>query len=164
MKRITIIGTSIALLFWIGGMASAANTAGAACTKVGMTMKVGSSTLKCSLVWVAQGVKAPTPTTTPTTQDSNSMQSKSFKLVSIVFDDNGYGGQADARMTNTSNQSKTALFTLTIFAADKKTIAGTMMGSTEKVLPGQTVTVKFIGTSSLPSGSFTYTFQTDMEY
>jgi len=164
MKKLTIFGTSIALLVWIGGMASAANTAGSACTKAGTTIKVGSSTLRCSLVWVAQGSPTATPTPTQTTQDSGSMQSKSFKLVSIAFNDNGYGGQASARMTNTSNKSKTALFTLTFFAADKKTIAGTMMGSAEKVLPGETVTVNFVGTASLPSGPFTYTFQTDLEY
>jgi hypothetical protein len=164
MRTLKIALLVTALLLGPAGGVFAATTPGSPCQKIGVTTKSGPSLLKCSLVWVTQTNTTVSPSSTPTKSTSPSLQSKSFKLVSIVFNDGPAGGQADARMINISNSTRTALFTLTIFASDKKTIAATMIGSAQGVRPGEIVTVSFVGTQSLPSGAFSYTFQTDTEY
>jgi hypothetical protein len=54
--------------------------------------------------------------------------------------------------------------TITIFKSDGKSVYSTMIGSAQGVLPGEVVTVQFVGTGDLPEGTFKYSFQVDMEY
>ena len=155
----------IFLLFFtsfVAYQAYAADSAGTKCSKAGQTTTVNGVKLTCSLVWVANKPKS---TSAPTTPPNNSMQSKSFRLESVSFNNDLGGGGAEARVKNTSKFKKTAVMTITIFKSDGKTIALTLSGSANEVAPGETVTVSFftIG-GDLPSGQFKYAFQVSAEF
>jgi hypothetical protein len=93
------------------------------------------------------------------------MQSKSFRLESVTFNNDFGSAGATARITNTSKGTKTATMTLTIFASDGKTVAFTMSGVVNAAGAGQTVTATFVSISGeLPSGTFKYQFQVDAEF
>ncbi len=141
--------------------AFAANSAGGKCTKAGQTVTVGGQKLTCSLIWVASKGSAAAPEPTK----SSSMQSKSFRLESVTFNNDFGSAGATARVTNTSKGTKTATMTLTIFASDGKTVAFTMSGVVNAAGAGQTVTATFMSISGeLPSGTFKYQFQVDAEF
>lgn len=152
----------ILLISLFGYEANAANNAGSQCAKAGQSVTVNGQKLVCSLIWVASGVKS-SPTPTKTT--SNSLQSKSFRLETITFNEEFGSAGATARVTNISSNTKTATLTITIFKGDGKTVAVSMMGVVSSAGPGQTVTVNFISVSGdLPSGQFKYAFQVDAEF
>jgi len=135
---------------------------GTKCSKAGQTTTVNGEKLTCSLIWVSAKPKTSTAPSTPT---SNSLQSKSFRLESVSFNNDLGGGGAEARVKNTSNRKKTAVMTITIFKSDGKTIALTLNGTANEVAPGETITVSFftIG-GDLPSGQFKYAFQVTAEF
>ena len=54
--------------------------------------------------------------------------------------------------------------TITIFKSDGNSIFMTLMGSAQDVKPGETVTVQFVGSGALPTGTFKYNFQVDAEF
>jgi hypothetical protein len=77
-----------------------------------------------------------------------------------------FGDAVSARITNTSSQSLSGLFTLTIFGADGSRI-GQTQGSASDVGPGEAAAVTFIGmTDQLPGdpSSYTYEFQDNGSY
>ena len=131
---------------------------GQKCSPAGATFKQSASTFVCTksagkTVWKKKVA------TKPTTQLSN----KSFILESVSFSDEYGMAQAKARIKNSSSKTKTGVMTITIFKSDGKTIFTTMIGSAQEVLPGEVVTVQFVGSGELPSGGFKYSFQVDME-
>ena len=142
--------------------AFAAGGTGTKCPKVGQTTTVNGEKLTCSLIWVAN---KPKTSATPTPPASNSLQSKSFRLESVSFNNDLGGGGAEARVKNTSKYKKTAVMTITIFKSDGKTIALTLNGSANEVAPGETVTVSFFSIGGdLPSEQFKYAFQVTAEF
>jgi hypothetical protein len=160
---------TILLIASIGTMfltnAFAANTAGGKCTKAGQTVTAKGQKLTCSLIWVASGPVAPSVTPSKSPADSNSIQSKSFRLDSISFNSDLGSAGATARVTNTSKNTRTATLNVSIFASDGKTVAVSMFGVVNAVGPGQTVTVTFMSVSGdLPNGKFKYSFQVDAEF
>ena len=96
--------------------------------------------------------------------DSDPMTDKSFRLDSVSFKDVSDIGGANARITNISDKTRTAIFTISIFESDDVTVAVSLSGSAQGVVPGQTVTVDFFAGQNLPNGRFSYAFQVDMEY
>ncbi|MEI7540562.1 MAG: hypothetical protein WCJ89_03695 [Actinomycetes bacterium] len=139
----------------------AGQSAGAACSKAGQSVTANGKKLTCSLVWVA----APSKAKTISPAKSSALQSKSFQLESVSFNSDLGSAGANARVKNISNKTKSASLTITIFAADGKTVANSLMGVVNAVGAGQTVTVTFISvTGDLPSGQFKYSFQVDSEF
>jgi len=98
------------------------------------------------------------------TNNTDPMTDKSFHLVSVNFTNNSGFGGANARITNTSDQVKTAIFGITIFAPDGVSVAQNLMGSADGVQPGQTVTVQFISDGEVPNHQFQYAFQVTTEF
>lgn len=105
----------------------------------------------------------PSPTTT-VAKKSGLAQDKSFRLESLSFNTDLGSAGAAARITNTSDTSKTAVFDITIFAADNVTVAADLTGSAQEVSPGQTVTVQMVSMRAMPTGRFKYSFQVTTEF
>ena len=105
----------------------------------------------------------PSPTTT-VAKKSGIAQDKSFRLESISFNTDLGSAGAAARITNMSDTSKTAVFDITIFAADNVTVAAVLSGSAQEVSPGQTVTVQMVSMSAMPTGRFKFSFQVSTEF
>jgi len=142
--------------------AYAAGGSGTKCSKAGQTTTVNGEKLTCSLIWVSS---KPNTSAAPTTPANNSLQSKSFRLESVSFNNDLGGAGAEARLKNTSKFKKSALLTITIFKSDNKTIALTLGGTANEVAAGETVTVTFMGIGGdLPSGQFKYAFQVTAEF
>jgi hypothetical protein len=164
-KLISVVGIVALAAFSIGQFAYAASSPGSKCTKVGQTSNVNGQKLTCSLIWVVSGPVAPSVTPSKSPANSNSIQSKSFRLDSISFNSEFGSAGATARVTNTSKKTRTATMNVSIFASDGKTVAVSMFGVVNEVGPGQTVTVTFLSVSGdLPSGKFKYSFQVDAEF
>lgn len=105
-----------------------------------------------------------TDATQAITNNTDPMTDKSFHLVSVNFTNNSGFGGADARITNISDQVKSAIFGLTIFAPDGVSVAQSLMGSADGVQPGQTVTVQFVSDGEVPNRRFQYAFQVTTEF
>ena len=160
MKKIKVV---LAVLLTISLIPISASQAavikdGQKCSPVGSTFKMGSSTFVCTKVSGKSVWKKKVATKT-TTQISN----KSFSLESVTFSSEYGFSEAVARIKNSSSKTKTGVMTITIFKSDGKSVFTTLMGSAQGVLPGEVVTVQFVGTDDLPSGTFKYSFQVDME-
>ncbi|MDO8644962.1 MAG: FxLYD domain-containing protein [Candidatus Planktophila sp.] len=143
-------------------LANAAIKDGSKCSPAGASFKQNGINFICTkisgkVVWKKKS-------TVPTIKASTGIQSKSFNLESVTFSDDFGLTSASGRVKNTSAKVKNALMTITIFNSDGKSIYTTMVGSAQNVNPGETVTVQFIGTGSLPSGTFKYSFQVDTEF
>jgi len=164
------VGVTIALLASAGlTMAFASSSEGGACAKAGQMTTVNGQKLKCSLVWVAMGSTTSAPSKTTSTAPAPSKvgiaQSKDFALISIQFSNDTFGtASASARIQNTGSRNHGAFFNITIFASDGKTPSVTLTGVADAVGPGETQTIEFFSTSgSIPTGQFTYAFQTSTE-
>lgn len=157
-KVIVVISLLISV-FAVPTAVAATIKAGQKCSPAGASFKQSGTTFVCTklagkAVWKKKNV------TKPSTQISN----KSFSLESISFSDEYGIAQGSARIKNTSTRTKTGVMTITIFMSDGKSVYSTMLGSAQGVLPGEVVTVQFVGTGGLPEGTFKYSFQVDMEY
>ena len=163
-KLILLTATSCILLGSLSA-AYAANSVGGTCSKVGQSTTVAGQKLTCSLVWTTSKTEpSATPSTAATTASSNKLlQDKSFRLESITFSSDFGMAQAITRLTNTSNRSKSAFMTITIFDEAGKKVLSTLQGVVNGVGAGQTVTVTFLSSGDLPTGKFTYRFQVDTE-
>ncbi|MEI6407275.1 MAG: hypothetical protein WCO85_07095 [Actinomycetes bacterium] len=140
----------------------AATSPGSKCTKLGQIINSGGKQLTCSLIWTTSASK-PVQSKTPSKQVT--LHDKSFRLESVTFNSSLGSAGGDARVTNISNHSRTAILGITIFASDGKTILVNLVGNANDVSPGQTVTVSFFSAGGdLPSGSFKYTFQVTAEF
>ncbi len=135
---------------------------GDACAPAGATFKQGATTFTCTQSGKKAAWKAAAPVVKKTT--SSALTSKSFRLESAKFNSDYGMGRATARVTNISKSSKSAVFTITIFGSDGKSVATTLAGAVMGIDAGATATVDFIGSVALPKGAFTYGFQVDMEY
>jgi hypothetical protein len=157
--RFFVVVSLLISVFAAPGAVAAAIKDGQKCSPVGASFKQSGSTFICTkvsgkAVWKKKVAKK------PTTQISN----KSFGLEGISFSDEYGIAQGSARVKNISSRTKTGVMTITIFKSDGKSVHSTMIGSAQGVLPGEVVTVQFVGTGSLPDGTFKYSFQVDMEY
>ena len=97
---------------------------------------------------------------------SDPLSDGGFTASDIQVEDGSLGTSITARVTNTDTTSRSGLFTLTIFDADKNRI-GETQGSVNELEAGQTATVTFIGTTDeLPGDPATYSYQlqTDGSY
>ena len=161
MKQIKfLLVTSLLIsIFAMPTAAAATIKDGQKCSPVGASFKQSGSTFVCTKV-AGKAVWKKKTATKPATQISN----KSFSLESITFSDEYVLGQGSARVKNTSTRTRTGVMTITIFKSDGKSVYSTMIGSAQGVLPGEVVTVQFVGTGDLPEGTFKYSFQVDMEY
>lgn len=84
-------------------------------------------------------------------------------LSDVQADPSQFGTAFTGRVTNTEDQTRTGLFTLTVFS-DGQRIYQTS-GSANDVEPHQTATVTFVGaTEDLPGdpAGWTYEFQSDL--
>jgi hypothetical protein len=98
--------------------------------------------------------------------DNDPLSDGGFSASDIQVENGGFGTAITARVTNNENTSRSALFTLTIFDANKNRI-GETQGSVNDLEAGQAATVTFIGTTDqLPGdpGTYTYELQTDGSY
>jgi hypothetical protein len=166
VKRISSF-TIIAILFAsITTHAFAATTSGSKCSKAGQTTTAAGKKLTCSLIWVASPSKtAASAKPEPSKSKSNSMQSKSFRLESVSWNSDLGSAGAEARVTNTSKNTRSALMNITIFKSDGKTIDFTMTGSADSVSPGETTSVTFFSIAGdFPAGQFQYAFQVSTEF
>ena len=166
VKRLSVFTILAILLASITTPVSAAKTNGSKCTKAGATTVVGGKKLTCSLVWVASPSKvASSATPAQSKSPSNSMQSKSFLLESVSFNSDLGSAGAEARVTNTSRSTRSALMNITVFKSDGKTIDFTMTGTANSVSPGETISVTFFSISGeFPAGQFKYAFQVTTEF
>jgi len=157
--KLLVVASLLISIFALPPAVAATIKDGQMCSPAGASFKQSGSTFICTkvsgkLVWKKK--TAPKP--------SSQTSDKSFSIESISFS-NEYGiAQGSARIKNTSTKTRTGVMTLTIFKSDGKSIHSTMIGSATGVPPGKVVTVQFIGTGDLPSGTFKYSFQVDMEY
>jgi hypothetical protein len=135
---------------------------GDACSPAGATFKQGATTFTCTQSGKKAAWKAAAPAVKKTS--SSALTSKSFRLDSSKFSSDYGVASATARITNIAKSSKSAIFTITIFESDGKSVATTLTGSAMGISPGSTTTVQFVGMGDLPKGAFTYGFQVDMEY
>ena len=159
----------IAILILVSEVSTAsaqAATIGSNCPKMGQTTTDAGKKLTCSLVWVSSSSNSvATVTPAPSKSSSSSFQSKSFRLESVTFNSELGSAGADARVTNTSKNTRSAIMVITIFKNDNKSIAFTMSGAANAVNPGETISVTFMSISgNLPSGQFKYTFQVSTEF
>jgi putative Ca2+/H+ antiporter (TMEM165/GDT1 family) len=162
-RRILILSACLAFVFVQTPFALAATSAGSTCTKAGQTQVINSQKFTCSLIWVKTGASLPSKSSSQTPAKKKYLaQSKSFALVSVSFSNDSLGdGQATARIQNTSGQSYSAFFTITVFKSDGVTPSVTLNGAANSVSPGETQTVQFLtGDGPMPSGKFSYAFQT----
>ena len=154
-----VVATLLISIFAFPPAVAATVKDGQKCSPAGASFKQSGSTFICTkvsgkLVWKKKA--APKP--------SSQTSDKSFSVESISFSTEYGIAQGSARVKNISTKTRTGVMTLTIFKSDGKSIHSTMIGSATGVLPGKVVTVQFIGTGDLPSGTFKYSFQVDMEY
>jgi hypothetical protein len=170
IKKRVGFGLTIILITTAGlTMAFATTSEGGACTKAGQTTTVNGQKLRCSLVWVSMGSTTLAPSKTapaaPVPSKNGIAQSKDFALISIQFSNDTFGAAAaTARIKNTGSRNHGAFFNITIFAADGKTPSVSLSGVADAVGPGETQTIEFFSTSgSIPTGQFTYAFQTSTE-
>lgn len=162
VKRVSIfLVSSLIFTGMTFNTAFAVDQAGGKCKKAGQKIKVGANELTCTLIWVSTST-SPKPTTSSSSA-TKAMQSKSFRLENVTFENGALGGQATARVTNTAKSVKSAFFTITIFEPDGKTVAVSLNSVANSVPAGQTITLTFLGTKELPTGSFKYSFQVDTE-
>ena len=161
MKRVKLllVMTLLISVFAIPSAVAATIKDGQKCSPTGASFKQSGSTFVCRKV-AGKSVWKKKSATKPSTQISN----KSFSLESVSFSDDYGIAQGSARVKNISTRTKTGVMTITIFKSDGKSVYSTMIGSAEGVLPGEVVTVQFVGTGGLPNGTFKYSFQVDMEY
>jgi hypothetical protein len=166
VKRISLFTIIAILLASITTQAYAAKTSGSKCAKAGKTIVVAGKKLTCSLVWVARPSNTTSSATpAPSKSTSNSMRSKSFRLESVSFNSDLGSAGAEARVTNISRNTRSAIMSITIFKRDGKTIDFTMTGSADSVSPGETVSATFFSISGdFPAGQFKYAFQVSMEF
>jgi hypothetical protein len=88
---------------------------------------------------------------------------KDFAVDDLQVKNDGLGNIGGiARLTNTSGQSLTVIFTFTFFQSGS--IVGTAQGSANEVAPGQTITANLVSQDPMFSGSFKYQFQVDSEF
>jgi hypothetical protein len=86
-----------------------------------------------------------------------------WTLSDVQIERTEFGDGITARVTNNADESRTGIFTLTIFGADGSRI-GESSGSVNDVEAGGTATVTFIGTTEALPGdpaTYTYAFQDD---
>ena len=157
--KLLVVATLLISIFAFPPAVAATVKDGQKCSPAGASFKQSGSTFICTkvsgkLVWKKK--TAPKP--------SLQTSDKSFSVESISFSTEYGIAQGSARVKNISTKTRTGVMTLTIFKSDGKSIHSTMIGSATGVLPGKVVTVQFIGTGDLPSGTFIYSFQVDMEY
>jgi hypothetical protein len=166
VKRISFLIISAILFASISTQAFAAITNGSKCSKAGQTTTAAGKKLTCSLVWVVSPSKtAASAKPEPSKSKSNSMQSKSFRLESVSWNSDLGSAGAEARVTNTSRNTRSALMNITIFKSDGKTIDFTMTGSADSVSPGETTSVTFFSIAGdFPAGQFQYAFQVSTEF
>ena len=167
-KRTTIM-IAIVSLITVSAITSslASGSAGASCTKAGLTSLVNGQKLTCSLVWVGSGSTSKVLSTPkPKTASASGLQrSKGFELISIQFNDSSIVSGASARIQNVTSGSLNGSFAITIFGSDGVTPKAVLNGNALGVASGETQTVQFITTSgSLPSGTFKYSFQTSVQF
>ncbi len=95
--------------------------------------------------------------------ESKGLSDGSFTSEDPLVKDSGldtFGGTA--RVTNTSDKSKTAILTYTVFL-DGEQVA-TMTGAATEVEAGSTSTVQLISTDPFVEGGHTFDFQVDGEF
>jgi hypothetical protein len=165
-QTIRIILAFLILTSGVTTSSAQAATLGSKCPKVGQTTTNAGEKLTCSLIWVSSSSNsAASATPAPSKPSSSFIQSKSFRLESVTFNSELGSAGADARVTNTSKNTRSAIMVITIFKSDNKSIAFTMSGVANAVSPGDTVSVTFMSISGdLPSGQFKYTFQVSTEF
>lgn len=103
------------------------------------------------------------PTAPPAEPESKGLSDGSFTSEEPLVKDSGldtFGGTA--RVTNTSDKSRTAILTYTVFL-DGKQVA-TMTGAASDVEAGSTSTVQLISSDPFVKGSHTFEFQVDGEF
>jgi hypothetical protein len=84
-------------------------------------------------------------------------------LQSYQFKDDGLGDfGGTARITNDSDEARTASFTLTLFKNGEQ--VASLQGSADEVDPGKTVTVQLISQDKYQRGTFQVDFQVDFSY
>lgn len=85
-----------------------------------------------------------------------------WKVSDIQLSDSPIGTSITARVTNNADETRTGVFTLTIF--ENGQMVTSTQGSASDVEAGSTATVTFIGTtddSISADGNYTYEFQSD---
>ena len=156
---------SMALISMLGIQTAEAVSPGTKCSKLGQTVVSNGKKLTCSLMWAeSAGNKAPA-TSSKDESKGSTLQSKSFRLESVSFNNDLGSAGATARVINISRSTKTATMSIAVFGPDGKTVLFNMMGVVNAVPAGQTVTATFTSISGeFPGGQFKYSFQVDAEF
>lgn len=107
---------------------------------------------------------APPPTTSavPTTSPGGELSDDDWVVESFE-----YGGDfglftGTARIRNDAGTVRSAIYTFTLF--DDETLVTTLIGSSNQVGPGETVTVSLVGTEPYVEGEYSVDFQVDISF
>lgn len=94
---------------------------------------------------------------------SSKPNDKGWVVQSLMTADDGVGDfGGTARITNTNDSAKTAVFTFTLARAGQQ--IASLQGSAQQVSAGKTVTVQLISQEKYSAGKYTWDFQTDTSY
>lgn len=103
------------------------------------------------------------PETSAPATEPEGLSDGSFSSEEPMVKDDGLGSLGGtARVTNTSDSGKTAVFTYTVFVDGAQ--VGTLQGSAADVEAGSTSTVQLVSTDPIVDGPYTFEFQVDTEF